>query len=224
MKRADIIDNSSIAAGNVIVGLSSYGQATYEDKYNSGIGSNGLTSARHDIFNKQVAQKYPETFDSAISDYAYTGKYGLLDYHESLPVNLGMAVLSPTRTYTPILIPVLNEYRHIIHGLVHCSGGGQKKVLHFLPKGLKVVKDNMMPIAPLFQIIQESSNTDWAEMYQVFNMGHRMEVYTDEKTAIKIIALSQSFNVDAQVIGHVESMNKDGVRWELKTALVHLSE
>jgi phosphoribosylformylglycinamidine cyclo-ligase len=223
LKRSDVVDNSNIAAGDVIVGLSSYGQATYEDQYNSGIGSNGLTSARHDIFNKQVAEMYPETYDEAISKYAYTGKFGLLDTHPSLPVNMGMAVLSPTRTYAPILIPVLNEYRHKIHGLVHCSGGGQKKVLHFLPTGLKVVKDKMMPIAPLFKIIQESSNTDWSEMYQVFNMGHRMEVYTDESTAEAIIKLANSFHVDAQVIGHVECMNADGVRWELKTDFVHLT-
>jgi len=222
MRRDEVIDNGRISAGDVIVGLSSYGQASYEHAYNSGIGSNGLTSARHDVFNKSIAAKYPESYDGKIEEFAYTGQFSLLDEHPLLPVNMGKAVLSPTRTYAPILIPVLRDFRRKIHGLIHCSGGGQKKVLHFLPSGLKVVKDNMMPIAPLFQIIQETSNTAWEEMYQVFNMGQRMEVYTDESTASEIIAISKSFGVDAQIIGHVEQMGTDGIRWELKTDFTHL--
>jgi phosphoribosylformylglycinamidine cyclo-ligase len=204
MRRRDVIDNANIAANQVIVGLASYGQATYETEYNAGMGSNGLTSARHDVFNKTLAQKYPESYDNAIpNDLVYTGKYGFTDSYKGLPVNVGKAVLSPTRTYAPVVKAVLENHRPRIAGMVHCSGGAQTKVLHFVDN-LHVVKNNMFGVPPLFRLIQEESNTDWAEMYKVFNMGHRMEFYTDENTAADIIAISQQFGIEARIIGYTE--------------------
>lgn len=204
IKRSEIIDNAKIKPGNVIVGLASYGQASYEKEYNSGMGSNGLTSARHDVFSTAVGEKYPETFDAAMpSDLAYTGKHSLTDRIDDVDRTVGQLVLSPTRTYAPIIKKVLEKYRHKIDGMVHCSGGAQTKVLHFLDSG-HVVKDNLFEIPPLFNLIQSSSGTAWQEMYKVFNMGHRMELYTDLDTASAIIAIAESSNVKAQVIGRVE--------------------
>ncbi len=204
-KRSDIISNHNIKPGNVIVGLASFGQATYETEYNGGMGSNGLTSARHDVFNKSIADKYPETYDSSLDkDVVYCGGLGLTSPSTVEGISAGKLVLSPTRTYAPILAKILKEYRHKIDGLVHCSGGAQTKVLHFLNEGSRVIKDNLFPIPPLFSMIQEQSKTDWKEMYKVFNMGHRMEIYTDENTALELIEISKSFNVDAQIVGRVE--------------------
>jgi phosphoribosylformylglycinamidine cyclo-ligase len=204
-KRSDIISNHNIKPGNVIVGLASFGQATYETEYNGGMGSNGLTSARHDVFNKSIADKYPETYDSSLDkDVVYCGGLGLTSPSTVEGISAGKLVLSPTRTYAPILAKILKEYRHKIDGLVHCSGGAQTKVLHFLNEGCRVIKDNLFPIPPLFSMIQEQSKTDWKEMYKVFNMGHRMEIYTDENTALELIEISKSFNVDAQIIGRIE--------------------
>jgi phosphoribosylformylglycinamidine cyclo-ligase len=205
MKRSDVIDNSNIAPGDVIVGLSSYGKATYEDAYNGGMGSNGLTSARHDVFAKQYATKYPESFDQGVpSDLVYSGKYNLTDNIAGLDVNIGKLVLSPTRTYAPIIIDILKDLRKQIHGLVHCSGGAQTKVLHFVDN-VHVIKDNMFEVPPLFKIIQEQSGTAWKEMYKVFNMGHRMEIYVEAKYAQQIIDISQRYNVDAKFVGRVEA-------------------
>ncbi len=204
MKRSDVIDNANIRPGDVIVGLSSTGQATYEKQYNGGMGSNGLTSARHDVFSKYLAKKYPESFDHAVPDeLVYSGKKTLTESIEGLGIDAGRLVLSPTRTYAPIIKKILDEFRPEIHGMVHCTGGAQTKVLHFVGDNCHVIKDNMFPIPPLFKIIQEESKTDWKEMYQVFNMGHRMEIYADKDIADKIISISKSFNVDAQIIGHV---------------------
>lgn len=204
MKRDEIIDNSKISAGDVIIGLSSSGQANYEKNYNSGIGSNGLTSARHDVFSKKVAEKYPETFDSSIdSSISYCGKHFLTDSSPIAGIDMGKLVLSPTRTYAPIIKNILSEFRPKIHGMVHCSGGAQTKILHFIDD-LNIIKDNLFPIPPIFSIIQESAQTDWKEMYKVFNMGHRMELYVPEEIANDIIQISKSFNVDAQIIGHCE--------------------
>ena len=214
MHRNEVIDNARITAGNVIVGLASFGQTSYETEYNSGMGSNGLTSARHDVFSKLVAQKYPETYDAAIETYAYTGNYQLTDEAEGMPLTMGKAVLSPTRTYAPVIAQILKAHRAQINGLVHCSGGGQKKILHFLPEGLMVEKNNLFPTPPLFKIIQKESGTSWEEMYHVFNMGHRMEVYTDVKTAEAIIEIAHSFNLPAQIIGEVKSSDL-GLRWKL---------
>lgn len=203
MKKSDVIDNANIKPGNVIVGIASHGKASYEDDYNGGMGSNGLTSARHDVFNKSVAEKYPETFDAAIpEDLIYSGEVFLTDEVEGVPVDAGKLVLSPTRTYAPIIKKVLDGYRDKINGMVHCSGGAQTKILHFVDN-LHIVKDNMFPIPPLFKLIHEQSGTDWKEMYKVFNMGHRMEIYTDEETAKEIIAISNSFDVEAQIVGRV---------------------
>jgi phosphoribosylformylglycinamidine cyclo-ligase len=205
MKRSDVIDNANIQAGDVIVGLSSSGKATYEDVYNGGMGSNGLTSARHDVFHKALATKYPETFDDGIdSDVIYSGSKGLTDSIDGLEVNAGQLVLSPTRTYAPVIKNILDEYRSSIHGMVHCSGGGQTKVLHFIDQ-LHIIKDNLFDIPPLFKLIQEESNTSWKEMYQVFNMGHRMELYVPSTIAESIIEISKGFDIDAKVIGRVES-------------------
>jgi phosphoribosylformylglycinamidine cyclo-ligase len=202
MKRDEVIDNNNIVSGDVVVGLSSYGQATYESEYNSGIGSNGLTSARHDVFNKEVAQKYPETFDNGIDDsIAYCGKYFLTDSSPIDNVDMGKLVLSPTRTYAPIIAEVLKKHRPSVHGMVHCSGGAQTKVLHFI-NNVIVVKDNLFEVPPIFKIIQESSQTAWSEMYKVFNMGHRFEIYCKPEVADDIIRISKGFNVDAQIIGH----------------------
>jgi phosphoribosylformylglycinamidine cyclo-ligase len=211
MKRSHVIDNANIQAGDVIVGLASYGRATYEDSYNGGMGSNGLTSARHDVFTKELALKYPESYDEAIPDnLAYTGKYNVTDSVAGIDVNVGKLVLSPTRTYAPIMISIFNELREHIHGLVHCSGGAQTKVLHFVDN-LHIVKDNLFDIPPLFKLIHECSGTDWKEMYKVFNMGHRMEVYLKEQYAQRVIEISKSFGVDAQVVGCVEASDKKQV-------------
>ena len=208
MRRDDVVDNARIAAGDVIVGLSSSGQATYEKEYNGGMGSNGLTSARHDVFAKYLAVKYPESYDKAVPDeLVYSGGLRLTDEVPGSPVNAGKLVLSPTRTYAPVIKQVLDAHRHDIHGMVHCSGGAQTKVLHFV-EGVRVVKDNLFPVPPLFKTIQQQSGTDWAEMYKVFNMGHRMEVYTPEEYAQDIIDTSRSFGIDAQVIGRVEPSDK----------------
>jgi phosphoribosylformylglycinamidine cyclo-ligase len=205
MKRKDVIDNANIRPGDVIVGLSSTGQATYEKQYNGGMGSNGLTSARHDVFCKYLAEKYPESYDKAVpEELVYSGKYMLTDPVEGSPVNAGKLVLSPTRTYAPVVRRLLDEMRAKIHGIVHCTGGAQTKVLHFVGENCKVVKDNMFPIPPLFRTIHEQSGTDWAEMYKVFNMGHRLEVYLNSEDAQQVIDISKSFNIDAQVVGHIE--------------------
>ncbi len=205
MRREEVIDNANIAPGQVIVGLASFGQATYEDEYNGGMGSNGLTSARHDVFNKVYAQQYPESFDPNVpQEVVYTGAHKLTDPVEGLDgVDVGKLVLSPTRTYAPIIIELLKSMRPHIKGMVHCSGGGQTKVLHFIDD-VHVIKDNMFPVPPLFQLIQKSSGTPWREMYQVFNMGHRMELYVEPQHAEAIIEVSKSFGVDAQIIGRVE--------------------
>ena len=214
MKRRDVIDNANIRPGDVIVGLSSTGQATYEKRYNGGMGSNGLTSARHDVFAKYLAEKYPESFDDAVPEnLVYSGKHQLTDSapHMDEPgakLTVGQLVLSPTRTYAPVIKRVLDELRPEIHGMVHCTGGAQTKVLHFVGENCHVVKDNMFPIPPLFHIIQESSGTDWREMYQVFNMGHRMEIYVQPEIAQQVIDISRSFNIDAQVVGHIEEGKK----------------
>lgn len=209
MKRSDVIDNANIRAGDVIVGLSSYGQATYEKEYNSGIGSNGLTSARHDVFSNYLAQKYPESYDPGMpSSLVYAGKLKLTDESVIPGINVGKLLLSPTRTYSPIISLVFKELRNNIHGMVHCTGGGQTKILHFLDEGLRVVKNNLFPIPPLFSLIQQQSETDWEEMYKVFNMGHRMEIYLPEAYAQRIIEISRSFNVDAQIVGYVEKSEK----------------
>jgi len=206
MKRADVIDNANIKPGDVIVGLASFGQATYEKEYNGGMGSNGLTSARHDVFDKYLATKYPESFDAAVpEELVYSGKVKLTDTVENSPINAGKLVLSPTRTYAPIIKKILEKYSSSeIHGMVHCSGGAQTKILHFIDN-LHIVKDNMFPIPPLFKLIQNQSKTDWKEMYQVFNCGHRMELYVAPEIANHIIEISKSFKVDAQIIGRVEA-------------------
>ncbi len=205
MKRSDVIDNARIQAGDVIVGLASFGQAIYESEYNGGMGSNGLTSARHDVFAHYLAEKYPETYDTAIpEELAYSGGYRLTDRIEGCSLNVGKLVLSPTRTYAPIIKRILAECRReAIHGMIHCSGGGQTKVLHFIDR-LHVVKDNLFPTPLLFRLIQEQSGTPMREMYKVFNMGHRMELYVPEDVAADIIAISESFGVDARIVGHVE--------------------
>ncbi len=214
MKRADVIDNAHIQAGDVIVGLSSTGQATYETGYNGGMGSNGLTSARHDVFSGYLVTKYPETFDPAMpAGLAYSGSYRLTDAIEGLGVDAGKLVLSPTRTYAPVIKRILSEMCPHIHGMVHCSGGAQTKVLHFIDR-LRVVKDNLFPVPPLFRIIQKESGTDWQEMYKVFNMGHRMELYLPEAYAAQAIAISQSFGIEAQVVGRCEASERRELRIE----------
>jgi phosphoribosylformylglycinamidine cyclo-ligase len=216
MKRSDVIDNSRIQAGDVIVGLASYGQASYEHEYNSGMGSNGLTSARHDVFANEYATKYPESFDQNVPvDLVYSGTYKVTDELPATPLNVGKLVLSPTRTYAPVMIEVFKELRQHIHGLVHCSGGAQTKVLHFI-ENLHVIKDNLFDVPPLFKLIHEVSGTGWKEMYKVFNMGHRMEVYLDEKYAQTVIDVSKGFGVEAKVIGRVENFQQKQVT--LKTS------
>jgi len=208
MKRADVIDNANIKADDVIVGLSSSGQATYEKEYNGGMGSNGLTSARHDVFANYLAAKYPESYNADIpQDLAYSGSCKLTDAVEGLGIDAGKLVLSPTRTYAPVVKKLLQELRPNIHGMVHCSGGAQTKILHFVDK-LKVVKNNLFPVPPLFQLIQKESGTDWKEMYKVFNMGHRLEVYLPAEYAEQVIEISKSFNIDAQIIGYCEASDK----------------
>ncbi|MBQ3876889.1 MAG: phosphoribosylformylglycinamidine cyclo-ligase [Prevotella sp.] len=211
MKRSDVIDNANIRPGDVIVGLSSTGQATYEHRYNGGMGSNGLTSARHDVFAKYLAEKYPESFDHQVPDeLVYSGRHALTDAVPAAEgdaagtLTVGQLVLSPTRTYAPVIKRLLDELRPEVHGMVHCTGGAQTKVLHFVGDNCRVVKDNMFPVPPLFRIIHDCSGTDWREMYQVFNMGHRMEIYVRPEVAQQVIDLSKSFNIDAQVVGHIE--------------------
>ncbi|MCR5314714.1 MAG: phosphoribosylformylglycinamidine cyclo-ligase [Bacteroidaceae bacterium] len=205
MRRADVINNANIQPGDVIVGLSSTGQATYEHRYNGGMGSNGLTSARHDVFAKYLAEHYPESYDKAVpEDLVYSGHYKLTDPVDGSPVNAGQLVLSPTRTYAPVVRRLLDELRPKIHGMVHCTGGAQTKVLHFVGENCRVIKDNMFPVPPLFRIIHEESQTDWAEMYKVFNMGHRLEVYLTPEDAQQVIDISRSFNIDAQIVGHIK--------------------
>ncbi len=204
MRRADVIDNGNIQAGDVIVGLASYGQATYEDCYNGGMGSNGLTSARHDVFSKYLAERYPETFDAAVpSELVYSGSRSLTDSVEGVDLDAGKLVLSPTRTYAPVIKKLLDEMRPEIHGMVHCSGGAQTKVMNFV-QNKHVIKDNLFPVPPLFDLIQRESGTDWAEMYKVFNMGHRMEIYLRPEHAARVIDIAASFGIDARVVGRVE--------------------
>ena len=205
MKRSDVIDNANIRPGDVIVGLSSCGQATYEKEYNGGMGSNGLTSARHDVFAKYLAEKYPESYDHAVpEELVYSGNFRLEDEVDGAPVNAGKLVLSPTRTYAPVVKRLLDELRPRIHAMVHCTGGAQTKVLHFVGENCRVIKDNMFPVPPLFRAIQQQSQTDWQEMYKVFNMGHRLEVYLSPEDADKVIEISKSFNIDAQIVGCIE--------------------
>lgn len=214
MRRSEVVSNDRIQPGDVIVGLASYGQATYEQQYNGGMGSNGLTSARHDVFHKSICEQYPETYDAGIdASVVYVGQHQLTDAVAGTPLDAGKLVLSPTRTYAPILKPILSELRPYIHGLVHCSGGAQTKVLHFID-GLRVIKDNLFPVPPLFELIQASSGTSYREMYQVFNMGHRMEVYLPEAHAAQVIATAEAFGVAAQVIGRVEAAQETQVHLE----------
>ncbi|MCX7551949.1 AIR synthase related protein [Xanthomarina sp. F2636L] len=209
LKRSDVIDNANIQPGDVIVGLESFGQASYEKDYNGGMGSNGLTSARHDVFHNYLAKKYPESFDASVPEnLVYSGQVKLTDKVENSPLDAGKLVLSPTRTYAPIIKKILSQYHSdSIHGMIHCSGGAQTKILHFIDN-LHIVKDNMFPVPPLFKLIQEQSKTNWKEMYQVFNCGHRMELYVSPEVAQDIIAISKSFKVDAQIIGRVEASEK----------------
>ena len=204
MRRSDVIDNANIAAGDVIVGMASYGKAHYEKEYNGGMGSNGLTSARHDVFAKYLSQKYPESYDNAVPDeLVYSGGLKLPDAVEGVDIDAGKLVLSPTRTYAPVIKKLLDAMRPRVHGMVHCSGGAQTKVMHFV-ENKRVIKDNLFPIPPLFRTIQEQSGTDWKEMYKVFNMGHRMEVYVSPEDAAQVIEIAQSFGIDAQIVGRVE--------------------
>ena len=216
MKRTDVIDNANIQAGDVIVGLASFGQAKYEKAYNGGMGSNGLTSARHDVFDHYLAEKYPESFDALVpAELIYSGRVKLTDSVVNSPLDAGKLVLSPTRTYAPVIKSILSQYTpKDIHGMVHCSGGAQTKILHFIDN-LHIIKDNLFPVPPLFQLIQEQSQTDWKEMYQVFNCGHRMELYVPEAIANTIIAISQSFGIEAQIIGRVEA--SDSKRLTIKS-------
>lgn len=205
MKRSEVIDNRNIQPGDVIVGLASYGQATYEKEYNGGMGSNGLTSARHDVFHKTYMKKYAESFDTRVpEDLIYSGSYKLTDTIPDVPVDMGRLVLSPTRTYAPVMAKVFRSLRNEIHGIIHCSGGAQTKVLHFIDS-LHVIKDNLFEVPPLFRVIREESNTDWKEMYKVFNMGHRLEVYLPEQFAGEIIEVAENFNIAAQIVGRVEA-------------------
>ena len=211
MKRQHVIDNGKISPGDVIVGLASHGKASYETEYNGGMGSNGLTSARHDMFSNIYASKYPESFDSNVNaNLIYSGNYSLTDTLPDVPLNIGKLVLSPTRTYAPVVVEILKSLRTKIHGMVHCSGGAQTKVLHFVDR-LHIVKDNLFETPPLFKLIQEQSGTDWKEMYKVFNMGHRMELYLAEEFAQEVISISKHFNIDAKVIGRVEASEKKQV-------------
>ncbi|MEZ5016607.1 MAG: AIR synthase-related protein [Flavipsychrobacter sp.] len=211
MRRDKLVTTEKMQAGDVLVSLASYGQATYEDEYNSGMGSNGLTSARHEMLHKEYATKYPESVDPNLPDeVVYNGNYKLTDSTETT-LDVGKMILSPTRTYAPVILKVLAEHFDKIHGIIHCSGGGQSKCLHYLPKALRVVKDNLLPIPPLFRMIQESAGTDWKEMYQVFNMGQRLEIFTDRETAESIIEISKGFNIDAQISGYVEEAEQKEV-------------
>jgi phosphoribosylformylglycinamidine cyclo-ligase len=208
MRRAEVISNSNIRAGDVIIGLASYGQTSYEKEYNSGMGSNGLTSARHDVFSHELASAYPESYDTSLpDDLVYSGKLKLTNKITEHSIDAGRLVLSPTRTYAPVVKKILGSMREVIHGMVHCTGGGQTKILHFV-ENMHVIKDNMFAIPPLFRIIHDESGTDWAEMYRVFNMGHRFEIYTDEKYAREIIGIAEDFNLPARIIGHCEASEK----------------
>lgn len=208
LKRSEVIDNANIKAGDVIVGLESFGQATYEKEYNGGMGSNGLTSARHDVFGKYLAEKYPESFDPSVpQDLIYSGSKKLTDAVADVSLDAGKLVLSPTRTYAPIIKKILENHANDIHGMIHCSGGAQTKILHFVDN-LHIIKDNLFEVPPLFKMIQEQSSTNWREMYQVFNCGHRMELYVPQEIAENIIAISKSFNVNAQIVGRVETSDK----------------
>ncbi|MGB0427291.1 MAG: AIR synthase related protein [Flavobacteriales bacterium] len=214
LRRDKVVSNHNIQAGDVIVGLSSYGQATYETEYNGGMGSNGLTSARHDVFSKLLAEKYPESFDPAVPDeLIYSGQKNLLDAVENSPLDAGKLVLSPTRTYAPIIKKILDELQDNVHGMVHCSGGAQTKILHFV-ENLHIVKNNLFPIPPLFELIQTESQTEWKEMYKVFNMGHRMEIYLPQAQAQNVIDISKSFGVDAQIVGYCEASDKKSLQIE----------
>jgi Phosphoribosylaminoimidazole (AIR) synthetase len=214
LRRDQVIDNSRIAAGDVIVGLASYGQASYEQTYNSGMGSNGLSAARHDVFCKEVGENYPETYDAQMpEDLVYSGSKKLTDIEPITGLSYGKLVLSPTRTYAPVVKAILDRHRAQVHGMVHCSGGGQTKILHFIDK-LRIVKDNLLPIPPLFHVIQHESGTSWEEMYKVFNMGHRMEIYLPQALAAEVVAISQAFGIEAAVIGRVEKASKAEVRIE----------
>ncbi|MBA3829307.1 MAG: phosphoribosylformylglycinamidine cyclo-ligase [Taibaiella sp.] len=205
MRRDKLVTTEKMQAGDVVVSLASYGQATYEDEYNSGMGSNGLTSARHEMLNKEYAHKYPESVDPNLpEEVVYNGSYRLTDAAEGTPLNIGKLLLSPTRTYAPVVLQILQQHFDKIHGIIHCSGGGQSKCLHYLPQPLRVVKNNLLPIPPLFKMIQQSAGTEWKEMYQVFNMGQRLELFTDKDTAQDIVAIAKQFGIDAQVSGHVE--------------------
>ncbi len=209
MKRNEVIDNAHIRPGDVIVGLASFGQASYESAYNGGMGSNGLTSARHDVFAQYIARKYPETYDSAVpEELVYCGKLKLTDEVEDSPLNAGKLMLSPTRTYAPVVKKLLTELRPQIHGMVHCSGGAQTKIMHFVGENCKVIKDNLFPLPPLFKTIREQSGTDWSEMYQVYNMGHRLEVFLSPDYAEKVIEISNSFRIDARVVGRIEESKR----------------
>jgi phosphoribosylformylglycinamidine cyclo-ligase len=205
MKRSEVVDNANIKAGDVIVGLASYGQSNYETSYNGGMGSNGLTSARHDVLGKYLVEKYPESFDPEVNnDLIYSGSKKLTDSVEGTDLNVGQLILSPTRTYAPVAKALLDELRSEIHGMVHCSGGAQTKILHFIDN-LHIIKDNLLPVPPLFKLIQEESGTSWQEMYKVFNMGHRLEIYLSAEYAARVIEISQSFGIEAQIIGRVEA-------------------
>ena len=224
LKRSEVITNEEIRPGDVIVGLASYGQANYESEYNGGMGSNGLTSARHDVFSKIYHDKYPESYDPDVDpDLVYSGKCELMDSVEDAPLNAGKLVLSPTRTYAPIIKAVFKELRPKIHGMIHCSGGAQTKVLHFI-EGLHVIKDNLFGTPPLFKLIQAQSGTDWKEMYKVFNMGHRMELYLDEAYAQEVIEISRSFGVEAAIVGRVESSNQSEVTIQSKHGIFHYNK
>ena len=217
MRRADVIDNANIAAGDVIVGMASYGKATYEKEDNGGMGSNGLTSARHDVFAKYLAEKYPESFDNAVPDeLVYSGGLKLTDSVEGVEIDAGKLVLSPTRTYAPVIKKLLDVMRPRVHGMVHCSGGAQTKVMHFV-ENKRVIKDNLFPIPPLFKTIQEQSGTDWKEMYKVFNMGHRMEVYVSPEDAAQVIEVAREFGIDAQIVGRVEECDHNELIIESET-------
>lgn len=211
MKKQDVVDNANIQSGDLIIGLASYGQATYEQEYNGGMGSNGLTSARHDVFAKEYASKYPESYDKSVSDdLVYSGSKKLTDEVAGSPLDAGKLVLSPTRTYAPVVSAIFQEMRSEVHGMIHCSGGAQTKILHFIDH-LRIVKDSLLPVPPLFRMIQEESKADWKEMYKVFNMGHRMELYVDEESVDDIIEISKSFNIEAQVVGRVEASTQKEV-------------
>lgn len=209
MKRCEVIDNANIRPGDVIVGLASFGKASYESEYNGGMGSNGLTSARHDVFGKYLAEKYPESYDNAVpEELVYSGSLHLTDSVSGSPLDAGKLVLSPTRTYAPVIKRLLDEMRKDIHGMVHCSGGAQTKVMNFVGDNCRVVKDNLFPLPPLFRTIKEQSGTDWEEMYKVFNMGHRMEIYLSEKDAQRVIDISKSFDIDARIVGRIEESDR----------------